>query len=143
MKSLKQPFILFFVAGMVPTPKERSAAQKLRGQVGWRNASAINEEDAPEPCDGVAALSRDLIPSNYKKFPTAESAIAKFDKELDDAVKLVGDQPPPQRAAATNNTVAGTANAPAGPDDKAPAGFEKLPGGDPKPPAWGTPPAAK
>lgn len=115
MKSLKQPFILFFVAGMVPTAKELAEAGKLRARVGYRNASVVREEDAPEPCDGVAGM----VPAAYKKFPKAEAAIAAYDKKLDDAAKAadaaVGKPP--------------TKTAP-GPATGVPKGFESLPGGD-------------
>lgn len=116
MKTLKQPFILFFLAGMVPTPKELAEAGKLRARVGYRNASVVNSEDAPEPCDGVAGQ----VPSPYKKFPTAEQAVASYDKKLEEAAKKA-------EAAVGKPPVAKPA---AGAGGKAPEGFQNLPGGD-------------
>lgn len=151
MKTLKQPFVLFFVAGMVPTPEELQAATQLRARVGYRNASVVNDTDVAEPCDGVAGK----VPTPYKKFPTAEAAIANYDKRIAEATKIA-------------NATVGTppAATPPGPAASVPKGFENLPGGDgslgapnadkadtasqpatpdatAKPPAWGSGPAKK
>lgn len=115
MKTLKQPFVLFFLAGMVPTPQELADAGKLRARVGYRNASVVQPEDAPEPCDGVAGA----VPPTYKKFPTAEEAIAAYDRKLEEAAKKAD--------AAVGKPPVAKPGPGAG---KAPQGFENLPGGD-------------
>ena len=56
-----KPFILFFVAGMVPTSAEVTDAATY-GPVAFRNASFINPTDAIEPNDGVAGL----VPKSYR-----------------------------------------------------------------------------
>jgi hypothetical protein len=117
MKSPKQPFILFFLAGMVPTPAELVEAGKIRGRVGHRNASVVNAGDVPEPCDGVAGK----VPEPYKKMPTAAQAIAAYDKRLEDAAKTAAslvDKPPTVKPASAGGGL------------PAPKGFENLPGGD-------------
>lgn len=117
MKTLKQPFVLFFLAGMVPTPEELVEAGKLRARVGYRNASVVSPEDAPEPCDGVAGK----VPPTYRKFPTADAAIAAYDKKLAEAAK---------KAESTVGKPPVAKSAPGPGAGKAPEGFENLPGGD-------------
>jgi len=134
MKVLKQPFILFFIAGVKPTPEELKAVSLIQGRIGMRNASRVNPEDKAEPCDGVAGS----VPEGfYRKLPTADEAIARFRKSVEDAANLVGDKPAPKPKTPPKP------EADKKDGDKTPAGFDNLPGGDGKPPAWGSPPAKK
>lgn len=117
----KLPFILFFVAGAVPTTKEIAAATKLRGRVAYRNASAVSVTEGVEPCDGVAGC----VPDNYKaKYMSAEKAISLFDKRMEEAEKIAASTvgKPPVKAS------------PTAPKDPAVTGvpkeFQNLPGGD-------------
>ena len=66
---MKRKRILFFIAGEAPT-KEESAAAEALGTKMFRNASYVNSEHSPEPCDAVAGL----VPSAYAHFPVAEVA---------------------------------------------------------------------
>jgi hypothetical protein len=114
----KLPFILFFLADAVATPKELAAASKIRGRIGYRNAQYVDPDHGCEPCDGVAGA----VPPQYaKKFPSAEKAVKDFDARLEAAAK-----------AADSAAVEASkpAPAPAGGTGAAPAGFDKLPGGD-------------
>lgn len=120
MKTLKQPFILFFLAGMVPTPAELIEAAKIRGRVGMRNASVVSDEHVAEPCDGVAGS----IPTPYKKLPTAAQAIAAYDAKVEQAAKSAAalvDKPPTRKPASAGGGIQ---------PPPAPKGFEGLPGGD-------------
>lgn len=144
MKTPKLPFILFFLKGGIPTAEELAAASKIRGRVGYRNGSVVNDGEATEPCDGVAGT----VPKAYKKLPTAEQAIANFDKKLEEATKaakaLVGERPPvnPANAQGKQGVAGGVVSTPAAAggnsEATAPKGFDNLPGGDGKPPAWGS-----
>lgn len=123
MRNVKMPFILFFIAGMIPTAQELQQRSKLRGQIGMRNASKVDPNHACEPCDGVAGA----VPEQYaKKFPTYEACIAAFDKKLEDAAKIAGDKPAPKPAAQPSAEIKKG-------DDGKPT---NLPGGDGKLPAW-------
>ena len=50
----KQKRVLFFLAGSVPTEEEKKAAQKIEGNVVFRNGSAVKDTDSLEPADAVA-----------------------------------------------------------------------------------------
>ncbi len=78
---MKNPRILYFINGTTPTPEEFDEANKLGGNVGFRNAQYVNDDDNPEDCDGVAASNPDFIPKPYKDFPAAKEALAAKDKE--------------------------------------------------------------
>jgi hypothetical protein len=68
---LPKKSILFFIASFQPTDEEFAAAAKL-GTTKFRNVSAVNPEENPEPCDAVAGLA----PDNYlKQFPRADAPV--------------------------------------------------------------------
>lgn len=59
--------ILFFIAGMSPTPAEIEQANKL-GHCAYRNASNYDNVTSVESCDYVAGL----VPEMYSGFATIE-----------------------------------------------------------------------
>lgn len=73
---MKQPKILFFIDGPVPTDAERLEAFDLQAQVAFRNAQHVTRVD--EECDGVAGA----VPEAYADFPDAEEALAAYKAEL-------------------------------------------------------------
>jgi hypothetical protein len=79
---MKMPKILFFIAGMAPTPEEAEAAIDI-GAVAMRNRSAIMPTDNPEKADAVASADG-VIPEPYKDYPVVKS--------LADAIKIVRDK---------------------------------------------------
>lgn len=62
----RKPLILYFIAGFVPTLRERTDAETY-GQVSFRNATLVPSEHNPEPCDRVAGK----VPVSYAQFPRA------------------------------------------------------------------------
>lgn len=70
LKNPRKPKILFFLAGMVPTPDEKAEAEAIGKPVAFRNASMIHDGDRIEPCDMVAGL----VPEQYVSIPHAEPA---------------------------------------------------------------------
>lgn len=79
MKSAKQPKILFFSAGRIPTAKEKLEAINLGIPVQWRNGAAHADGEF-EPCDGVAGA----VPAEYKKkkVKTAKQVVDVYKKQL-------------------------------------------------------------
>lgn len=81
----RYPQILFFIAGTMPTAKDEADALMLGPNVSFRNASLIVPAATLEKCDGVAGC----VPECYAKaFPSAEEAIATFQKEINEAAKV-------------------------------------------------------
>ncbi len=70
---MKQPKILFFINGPVPSEKDYEEAAEIGVAVSYRNTLFVGGV-AAEPCDGVAGD----VPKEYKKFPTAKQAVAKW-----------------------------------------------------------------
>lgn len=50
----RNPRILFFINGMVPTEAEREEAEALGSNVAFRNATRSNPDEALEPFDRLA-----------------------------------------------------------------------------------------
>lgn len=92
---MKQPKILFFIAGFAPTEEEREAAAALgeEVQVSYRNASFIDPEHRAEQCDGVISLID--MPKPYIDHPHAEDALAEWKAAVQKRRELVGDKPAP------------------------------------------------
>lgn len=92
---LKMPKILYFCKTGLPTVEERQEAAHIKGQVVFRNASAIadaNESVSPEECDGVAGE----VPEIYEGFPSAEEAFANYERSLQEKADLVADEKAPR-----------------------------------------------
>lgn len=100
---MKQPKILFFIAGFAPTEEERELAASLgeEVQVSYRNAQFIDPEHRPEQCDGVASVIP--MPEPYAKHPTAEDALAGWKEAVAKRRSLVGDKPAPEARPAGEN----------------------------------------
>lgn len=107
---MKQPKILFFLAGPVPSDAERLAAFDLGVPVSFRNALHVTRID--EDCDGVAGS----IPEAYADYATAEQALKAYKAEVKAArAKLaeVGGKPTDAQSGNAENKgpQEGTANA--------------------------------
>lgn len=61
----KKTVTLYFVNGPVPAADAFAEAEKLPGQVSFRNALFVGPEDKPEACDYVAGD----VPPQYAQFP--------------------------------------------------------------------------
>lgn len=90
MKLAKQPKILFFSAGRIPTAKEKLESIELGIPVQWRNGAAHAEGEF-EPCDGVAGTP----PLEYKKrkVKTAKQVVEAYKKQL--AAAMAGEEVAP------------------------------------------------
>ena len=87
---LKQPRILYFIGGPVPTAEERKDARRYGANTAFRNAALIgSSETGIEKCDGVAGK----IPAAYAKIARADKVIADFNKGVEPAP--VGNEAPP------------------------------------------------
>jgi hypothetical protein len=113
----KDPRILFFLAGAVPTADEMEEIWELGNNVAHRNGSIHSGGSAPEQCDGVAGC----VPKEYRKFPDGAKALREARDETirklrdsedaaaeqariaaekaDEAAKLKADAPPAPSAA--------------------------------------------
>lgn len=90
---MKQPKILFFTAGAMPTVQDRVLAADI-GVVNYRNARKINAEDKLEDADGVAGPA---IPPQYRNaYPSADRAIKEHKAAMRELAKSVGGELPPQ-----------------------------------------------
>lgn len=94
---IKKTVILYFIAGMLPTDKDRAEAAKLEGSnalVKFRNASAVpSEPHALEVCDGVAGA----VPKIYaEKFPSSDKAVKAKEAEFKALQEKVADKPAPK-----------------------------------------------
>ena len=90
--SMKPAKILYFVNGTLPTPNDFKKASEISGNVVFRNANFVpNEEHALEICDGVAGN----VPEIYaKRFPSAEIAVREKANQLEILASKVGDYAP-------------------------------------------------
>ncbi len=73
----RYPRILFFIKGVMPSAEAMEVAEKYGPNVAFRNANFVPSSGAIEKCDGVAGE----VPETYKKCPTAEDALKKFEEE--------------------------------------------------------------
>ncbi len=73
----RYPRILYFIKGVMPSAEAQEVAEALGPNVAFRNANFVPTSGAPEKCDGVAGD----VPELYKKFPTAEEALKKFEEQ--------------------------------------------------------------
>jgi hypothetical protein len=83
--AITQPKVLYFINGPVPSPNDNVAANGLRGRganVSFRNARYADgdQHGAPEAADGVLGA----IPESYKKHTTADEAMTKYEKAVED-----------------------------------------------------------
>ena len=122
MKPLK---ILFFTNGPAPTAEQLAEANKLNGQICFRNAKYVPAEPhGLEDCDGVAGD----VPAIYSaEYPDAVSAIEAREEKIAELSASVGDSPAPRKPKGGTNG----ATAPKPQDTPAPT-----------PPAQGQAPAA-
>ena len=90
MKPLK---ILFFTNGPAPTAEQLAEANKLNGNICFRNAKYVPDDPhALEDCDGVAGD----VPAIYSaKYPDAVSAIEAREEKIAELSASVGDSPAP------------------------------------------------
>ena len=125
MKPLK---ILFFTNGPAPTAEQLAEANKLNGNICFRNAKYVPAEPhALEDCDGVAGD----VPAVYSaEYPDAVSAIEAREEKIAELSASVGDSPAPRKPKGGKDATNG-ATAPKPQDTPAPT-----------PPAQGQAPAA-
>ena len=92
MKPLK---ILFFTNGPAPTAEQLAEANKLNGNICFRNAKYVPAEPhALEECDGVAGD----VPAIYSaEYPDAVSAIEAREEKIAELSASVGDSPAPRK----------------------------------------------
>ena len=76
MANKRYPRILFFIKGVMPSVEAQEIAEQYGPNVAFRNAHFVSDTEAPEACDGVAGD----VPERYKKLPTAEEALKKFEE---------------------------------------------------------------
>lgn len=77
-KNLK---VIWFIKESNPTEDDIEGAEALTGyNVVFRNGSFVGDEDKPELCDGVAGFTNPVIKKVYGEIPSAEKAIATFEK---------------------------------------------------------------
>jgi len=88
--------ILFFVDGFAPTSQDMLEASEMKANVMFRNAQVVPAEGSLEQCDGVAGC---VPPSYAAKFPKADEAIEKMQKEIKKAAEKMGDVKPPKKPA--------------------------------------------
>ncbi len=74
--NLKQPKIIFFIDGPVPSEAEKLDAFDLGVPVQFRNAQHVSRIE--EECDGVTGH----VPEAYKDHPTAEDALKAYKAEV-------------------------------------------------------------
>lgn len=92
MKPLK---ILFFTNGPAPTAEQLAEANKLNGNICFRNAKYVPAEPhGLEDCDGVAGD----VPAIYSaEYPDAVSAIEAREEKIAELSASVGDSPAPRK----------------------------------------------
>ena len=120
MKPLK---ILFFTNGPAPTAEQLAEANKLSGNICFRNAKYVPAEPhGLEDCDGVAGD----VPAIYSaQYPDAVSAIEAREEKIAELSASVGDSPAPRKPKGDKDAKDAAKDAPA-----------------PTPPAQGQAPAA-
>ena len=92
MKPLK---ILFFTNGPAPTAEQLAEANKLNGNICFRNAKYVPAEPhGLEDCDGVAGDVPDIYSAKY---PDAVSAIEAREEKIAELSASVGDSPAPRK----------------------------------------------
>lgn len=79
MATKKQPKIICFTMGSVPSVEALELADKYGSGVVFRNAHFVGSGDKPEDCDGVCGV----VPEIYKKHPTAEEAVAVHKEQVE------------------------------------------------------------
>ena len=72
----KQPRILFFVKGSLPSKEAYDIADEFGVNVAFRNASVIRDGACIEACDGVAGE----VPESYSHIRPAKEVIAEYRK---------------------------------------------------------------
>ena len=109
VKSL--PKILFFTNGPLPTDEEKNLGDKMGMKVVYRNAQAVLENLSPEECDGVFAVNPDIVPTIYRRFPSAETAYLVYTGAISELQVATGDVvAPPVEKKSTRKNWKGQAN---------------------------------
>jgi len=97
--NLKQPKIIFFIDGPVPSEAEKLDAFDLGVPVQFRNAQHVSRVE--EECDGVTGH----VPEAYKGYATAEDALKAYKAEVKKAraklLEVGGKAPEAGKAAET------------------------------------------
>jgi hypothetical protein len=119
---MKLPKILYFINGASPNAADLKAAHKLKGNVVFRNALFVdNEPHSLELCEGVAGA----VPKLYKeKFPTAEDAVSKFEKDLKALTDKTGEEIAPDLNKVPEKTETSKPETPTKPDSQQIAGWK-------------------
>lgn len=99
--NLKQPKIIFFIDGPVPSETEKLDAFDLGVPVQFRNAQHVTRVE--EDCDGVAGN----VPAPYAKHASAEDALKAYKAEVKKAraklLEVGGKAPKPGEQTQTGN----------------------------------------
>jgi len=83
MQPIPYPRIIFFIASSNPTDEEYYESLQYGPGVVFRHAGYAGAE-RPELADAVAALSPDLIPDNYRQYPTPDDAMRNYRQKVDE-----------------------------------------------------------
>lgn len=98
---IKQPVILYFINGPMPSEGDKKAAEKFDGKakVVYRNAYHIQDTDALELADGVEGA----VPPRYKEvFQSGDAAVKKYEEDRKKLSEKVGDEEAPLVKPVTN-----------------------------------------
>lgn len=83
--------ILYFIDGCTPTEEDVEAASQIAGNVVFRNALFVSNNDSLETCDGVAGN----VPAIYEeRFSSAQAAIQENVKKLKKTAPKIADEKP-------------------------------------------------
>ena len=83
--------ILYFINGCTPTEIDVENASQLAGNVVFRNALFVSDEDSLETCDGVAGN----VPAIYEgRFLSAQAAIQENTRKLKKTAPKIADDKP-------------------------------------------------
>ena len=137
---MKLAKILYFIEGPLPTGEQQHEAANIRGDVSFRNALAVPEEEVGclEDCDGVAGK----VPDVYAQaFPSANEAVAKYNAKLKAQRDRVGDSAPEQQPTKKERNYMGQQDKPETDPSKRPDTEQpgRQPGRPEQQPAPGTP----
>lgn len=104
--ALKKPKVLVFHKSMAPTPEEILKGTSIpHAVVEFRNAKVVVRGQGIEPCDGVFAVSPEIIPPDYRHLPSAEKVVAEYKKRLEELQAKSGDKPAPEVKAEDPSTL--------------------------------------
>lgn len=69
--------VIFIIDEANPTEDDLFVAEKIVNPVVFRNSRFISDDDAPEPCVGLAVSPDVVLPKGYKKIPRVDEKLWK------------------------------------------------------------------